>query len=175
MKHREEKNRMASEGNPSSIFGEAMIAIERSNRRITTGRLSARWNARRCSTPLFFPLLVAKMRTATGFLLRKTHRILLERIARSGVRQCDTVFPITSGGAAATSVTKTEGDSLNGGKARPRGMCGSSASRVVFIRGIGPAETSTFYHHWEQDIALLKQLKHNSFSHLAKLGAFRTV
>ncbi len=47
-------------------------------------------------------------------------------------------------------------------KARPRGMCGSSASRVVFT-GVGPAETSTFYRHWKQDIALLKQLKHNSF------------
>jgi 6-phospho-beta-glucosidase len=32
-----------------------------------------------------------------------------------------------------------------------------------FPPGVGPANTSTFYQHWKQDIALLKQLKHNSF------------
>lgn len=32
-----------------------------------------------------------------------------------------------------------------------------------FPSGVGPANTSGFYQHWKQDIALLKQLQHNSF------------
>lgn len=54
-------------------------------------------------------------------------------------------------------------DSLNGGKSQTTWDVWFERQPGRFHQGVGPAETSTFYRHWKQDIALLKQLKHNSF------------
>ncbi len=64
---------------------------------------------------------------------------------------------------SACSALQTEGDSLNGGKSQTTWDVWFERQPGRFHQGIGPANTSTFYQHWQQDIALLKQLKHNSF------------
>lgn len=72
-------------------------------------------------------------------------------------------FPDNFWWGSACSALQTEGDSLNGGKSQTTWDVWFERQPGRFHQGIGPAETSTFYRHWKQDIALLKQLKHNSF------------
>ncbi len=72
-------------------------------------------------------------------------------------------FPDNFWWGSACSALQTEGDSLNGGKSQTTWDVWFERQPDRFHQGIGPAETSTFYRHWKQDIALLKQLKHNSF------------
>lgn len=72
-------------------------------------------------------------------------------------------FPDNFWWGSACSALQTEGDSLNGGKSQTTWDVWFERQPDRFHQGVGPAETSTFYRHWKQDIALLKQLKHNSF------------
>ncbi|WP_208443690.1 glycoside hydrolase family 1 protein [Pantoea agglomerans] len=73
------------------------------------------------------------------------------------------IFPDTFWWGSASSALQTEGDSLNGGKSATIWDYWYSQQPSRFHQQIGPGETSTFYQHWHQDIALLKQLNHNSF------------
>ena len=72
-------------------------------------------------------------------------------------------FPENFWWGSACSALQTEGDSLNGGKSQTTWDVWFDRQPGRFHQGVGPATTSTFYQHWKQDIALLKQLKHNSF------------
>ncbi|MGY9371688.1 glycoside hydrolase family 1 protein [Citrobacter pasteurii] len=72
-------------------------------------------------------------------------------------------FPDNFWWGSACSALQTEGDSLNGGKSQTTWDVWFDRQPGRFHQGVGPANTSTFYQHWKQDIALLKQLKHNSF------------
>lgn len=72
-------------------------------------------------------------------------------------------FPENFWWGSACSALQTEGDSLNGGKSQTTWDVWFDRQPGRFHQGVGPANTSTFYQHWKQDIALLKQLKHNSF------------
>ncbi|MBJ4956292.1 glycoside hydrolase family 1 protein [Salmonella enterica subsp. enterica serovar Goldcoast] len=72
-------------------------------------------------------------------------------------------FPANFWWGSACSALQTEGDSLNGGKSQTTWDVWFDRQPGRFHQGIGPANTSTFYQHWKQDIALLNQLKHNSF------------
>lgn len=83
-------------------------------------------------------------------------------------------FPDNFWWGSACSALQTEGDSLNGGKSQTTWDVWFERQPGRFHQGIGPAETSTFYRHWKQDIALLKQLKHNSFrTSLSWRGSFQ--
>ncbi|SFO51679.1 aryl-phospho-beta-glucosidase [Candidatus Pantoea varia] len=73
------------------------------------------------------------------------------------------IFPDNFWWGSASSALQTEGDSLNGGKSATIWDHWYTQQPSRFHQQIGPAETSTFYQHWRQDISLLKQLNHNSF------------
>lgn len=64
---------------------------------------------------------------------------------------------------SASSALQTEGESLQGGKSPTTWDAWYASQPSRFHQQIGPNNTSTFYRNWRQDIALLKQLNHNSF------------
>ncbi|MFS2225780.1 glycoside hydrolase family 1 protein [Pantoea sp. B65] len=72
-------------------------------------------------------------------------------------------FPQHFWWGSASSAPQTEGDSLNGGKSATIWDHWFRQQPSRFHQQVGPAETSGFYQHWRDDIALLKQLNHNSF------------
>lgn len=72
-------------------------------------------------------------------------------------------FPDNFWWGSASSALQTEGASLQGGKSATTWDAWYARQPLRFHQKIGPDETSTFYRHWRQDIALLKQLNHNSF------------
>lgn len=72
-------------------------------------------------------------------------------------------FPAGFWWGSASSALQTEGESQHGGKSQTTWDVWFARQPWRFHQGIGPDETSTFYQHWQQDIALLKQLNHNSF------------
>lgn len=72
-------------------------------------------------------------------------------------------FPRDFWWGSASSAPQTEGESLSGGKSATVWDTWFAKQPGRFHQQIGPQQTSTFYQHWQQDIALLKQLNHNSF------------
>ncbi|MGP2543284.1 glycoside hydrolase family 1 protein [Yersinia sp. 2541 StPb PI] len=72
-------------------------------------------------------------------------------------------FPHDFWWGSASSAPQTEGESLSGGKSATVWDTWFDKQLGRFHQQIGPQQTSTFYQHWQQDIALLKQLNHNSF------------
>ena len=72
-------------------------------------------------------------------------------------------FPEHFWWGSASSALQTEGDSLQGGKSPTIWDTWYANEPWRFHQQVGPQETSTFYRNWRQDIALLKQLNHNSF------------
>ena len=72
-------------------------------------------------------------------------------------------FPADFWWGSASSAPQTEGESLNFGKSETIWDRWFAESPSRFHAQVGPADTSTFYQHWREDIALLKQLRHNSF------------
>ena len=75
----------------------------------------------------------------------------------------DYVFPKNFWWGSASSAPQTEGESLAYGKTPTVWDHWFDAQPERFHHGVGPAQTSTFYQNWKADIALLKQLNHNSF------------
>ncbi|CNI06783.1 glycoside hydrolase family 1 protein [Yersinia pekkanenii] len=73
------------------------------------------------------------------------------------------IFPNHFWWGSASSALQTEGESLLHGKSPTTWDTWYASQPSRFHQQIGPDETSTFYHNWRQDIALLKQLNHNSF------------
>lgn len=73
------------------------------------------------------------------------------------------VFPEHFWWGSASSALQTEGDSRQGGKSPTIWDNWYANEPWRFHQQVGPQETSTFYRNWRQDIALLKQLNHNSF------------
>ena len=67
-------------------------------------------------------------------------------------------FPENFWWGSACSALQTEGDSLNGGKSQTTWDVWFDRQPGRFHQGVGPANTSTFYQHWKQDIA--QQLPH---------------
>lgn len=72
-------------------------------------------------------------------------------------------FPANFWWGSACSALQTEGESEQGGKSATTWDAWFARQPWRFHQQVGPQQTSTFYRHWRQDIALLKQLKHNSF------------
>ncbi|WP_315711182.1 glycoside hydrolase family 1 protein [Brenneria uluponensis] len=72
-------------------------------------------------------------------------------------------FPTDFWWGSASSAPQTEGDSLHGGKSATIWDEWFALQPGRFHQQVGPAETSTFYQHWREDIALLKTLHHNTF------------
>ncbi|ARJ43632.1 6-phospho-beta-glucosidase [Pantoea alhagi] len=72
-------------------------------------------------------------------------------------------FPADFWWGSASSAPQSEGESLNFGKSETIWDRWFDEAPTRFHRQVGPAQTSTFYQHWREDIALLKQLRHNTF------------
>ena len=72
-------------------------------------------------------------------------------------------FPDNFWWGSASSAPQTEGHSLAGGKSATIWDRWFQLEPSRFHQQIGPANTSGFYQHWREDIALLKQLNHNTF------------
>ncbi|HHB1426554.1 TPA: glycoside hydrolase family 1 protein [Serratia odorifera] len=72
-------------------------------------------------------------------------------------------FPQDFWWGSASSAPQTEGESLNFGKSATVWDEWFSQQPGRFHQQVGPQDTSGFYRHWREDIALLKQLNHNSF------------
>lgn len=72
-------------------------------------------------------------------------------------------FPDNFWWGSASSAPQTEGNSLNAGKSATIWDHWFQQQPSRFHQQIGPADTSGFYQHWREDIALLKQLNHNTF------------
>ena len=72
-------------------------------------------------------------------------------------------FPENFWWGSASSAQQTEGESLQGGKSATTWDAWYASQPWRFHQQVGPQDTSTFYQHWREDIALLKQLNHNSF------------
>lgn len=72
-------------------------------------------------------------------------------------------FPQDFWWGSASSAPQTEGDSLNHGKSATIWDEWFSTQPGRFHQQVGPQTTSTFYQNWREDIALLKQLNHNTF------------
>ena len=72
-------------------------------------------------------------------------------------------FPDNFWWGSASSAPQTEGDSLNFGKSATIWDHWFRQQPGRFHQQVGPAQTSGFCQHWREDIALLKQLNHNSF------------
>lgn len=70
-------------------------------------------------------------------------------------------FPHDFWWGSASSALQTEGESRARGETTWDAWYASQPGR--FHQQVGPQNTSTFYQHWREDIALLKQLNHNSF------------
>ncbi|WP_213993567.1 glycoside hydrolase family 1 protein [Sodalis sp. dw_96] len=72
-------------------------------------------------------------------------------------------FPHDFWWGSASSAPQTEGNSLGGGKSATIWDHWFALQPERFFQQVGPRDTSTFYQHWREDIALLKQTGHNSF------------
>lgn len=72
-------------------------------------------------------------------------------------------FPDTFWWGSASSAPQAEGASLQGGKAPTIWDHWFATSPSRFHQQVGPADTSTFYQHFRDDIALMAQIGHNSF------------
>ncbi len=72
-------------------------------------------------------------------------------------------FPENFWWGSAASAPQTEGQSLSHGKSPTIWDHWFSLEPERFHQGIGPRDTSGFYDNWREDIALLKQLNHNTF------------
>lgn len=72
-------------------------------------------------------------------------------------------FPEHFWWGSASSALQTEGASDLLGKGQTTWDYWFSQQPNRFHNGIGPQQTSTFYQHWRDDIALLRALNHNSF------------
>ena len=73
------------------------------------------------------------------------------------------LFPKDFWWGSASSAPQTEGESLGAGKSPSVWDHWFELQPERFFQGVGTGDTSTFYHHWREDIALLKQTGHNSF------------
>ena len=73
------------------------------------------------------------------------------------------VFPDNFWWGSASSAPQTEGETLSFGKSATIWDQWFKEQPTRFHNGVGPADTSTFYKNWKQDIALLKELNHNTF------------
>lgn len=72
-------------------------------------------------------------------------------------------FPDTFWWGSASSAPQAEGASLQGGKAPTIWDHWFAIEPHRFHQQVGPADTSTFYQHFRDDIALMAQIGHNSF------------
>jgi len=72
-------------------------------------------------------------------------------------------FPDTFWWGSASSAPQAEGASLQGGKAPTIWDHWFATSPSRFHQQVGPTDTSTFYQHFRDDIALMAQIGHNSF------------
>lgn len=72
-------------------------------------------------------------------------------------------FPDNFWWGSASSAAQSEGAAHEDGKSDTTWDYWFKEQPYRFFNGVGPETTSTFYHNFEQDIALLKQLGHNSF------------
>ncbi len=72
-------------------------------------------------------------------------------------------FPNTFWWGSASSAPQAEGASLQGGKAPTIWDHWFAIEPHRFHQQVGPADTSTFYHHFRDDIALMQEIGHNSF------------
>ena len=72
-------------------------------------------------------------------------------------------FPDHFWWGSASSAAQAEGASLQGGKAATIWDHWFALQPQRFHQQVGPADTSGFYQHYRDDIALLRQLGHNSF------------
>lgn len=72
-------------------------------------------------------------------------------------------FPDNFWWGSASSAAQAEGASLEGGKAPTTWDHWFALQPHRFHQQIGPADTSGFYRHYRDDIALMSQIGHNSF------------
>ena len=72
-------------------------------------------------------------------------------------------FPKEFWWGSASSAPQTEGETLSHGKSATVWDHWYSQQPTRFHNDVGPQDTSTFYKNWREDIALLKQLNHNTF------------
>ncbi len=72
-------------------------------------------------------------------------------------------FPDTFWWGSASSAPQAEGASLQGGKAPTIWDHWFAIEPNRFHQQVGPADTSTFYQHFRDDIALMQEIGHNSF------------
>lgn len=72
-------------------------------------------------------------------------------------------FPDTFWWGSASSAPQAEGASLQGGKAPTIWDHWFAIEPNRFHQQVGPADTSTFYQHFRDDIALMLEIGHNSF------------
>lgn len=72
-------------------------------------------------------------------------------------------FPDTFWWGSASSAPQAEGASLQGGKAPTIWDHWFAIEPHRFHQQVGPADTSTFYQHFRDDIALMQEIGHNSF------------
>ncbi|MFM5266527.1 glycoside hydrolase family 1 protein [Aeromonas caviae] len=72
-------------------------------------------------------------------------------------------FPDTFWWGSASSAPQAEGASLQGGKAPTIWDHWFAIEPNRFHQQVGPADTSTFYQHFWDDIALMQEIGHNSF------------
>ena len=72
-------------------------------------------------------------------------------------------FPENFWWGSATSATQSEGAAKEGGKGKNVWDFWHEKEPERFHDGVGPENASTFYHNYKDDIALMKELGHNSF------------
>lgn len=72
-------------------------------------------------------------------------------------------FPENFWWGSASSALQTEGESQGAGKGQTTWDYWFATQLWRFHNGVGPDDTSMFYRNWREDIALLKQLNHNSY------------
>ena len=72
-------------------------------------------------------------------------------------------FPDTFWWGSASSAPQAEGTRLQGGKAPTIWDHWFAIEPNRFHQQVGPADTSTFYQHFRDDIALMQEIGHNSF------------
>lgn len=73
------------------------------------------------------------------------------------------VFPKAFWWGSATSAPQSEGAALQDGKSESIWDLWFKQQPNCFHNRVGPHDASTFYDNWKADIALMKQLGHNSF------------
>ncbi|OQP06106.1 6-phospho-beta-glucosidase [Geobacillus sp. 46C-IIa] len=72
-------------------------------------------------------------------------------------------FPAGFWWGSAASATQMEGAANEGGKGKNIWDYWYEKEPYRFFNGVGPATTSDFYHRYKEDIALMKEIGHNSF------------